>query len=49
MIGRFVSVYADTSGSHEYLWTLMKNGQEFCKLLFKRPQTAMAFQITFKK
>ena len=41
MSGRSVSVYTDTSASHEYLCTLIQNGHEFCKLFIKRPQTAM--------
>ena len=41
MSGRSVSVYTDTSASHEYLCTLIQNGHEFCKLLIKRPQTVM--------
>ena len=36
--GRSVSVYTDTSASHEYLCTLIQNGHKFCKLLIKRPQ-----------
>ena len=36
MSGRSLSVYKDTSASHEYLCTLIKNGHEFCKLLLKR-------------
>ena len=38
MSGRSLSVYKDTSASHEYLCTLIKNGHEFCKLLLKRTQ-----------
>ena len=40
MSGRSLSVYKDTSASHEYLCTLIvtKNGHEFCKLLLKRNQ-----------
>ena len=38
MSGRSLSVYEDTSASHEYLCTLIKNGHEFCKLLLKRTQ-----------
>ena len=38
MSGRSLSVYKDTSASHEYLCTLKKNGHEFCKLLLKRTQ-----------
>ena len=39
MSGHSVSVYADTSALHEYLFTLMiQNGYEFFKLLIKRPQ-----------
>ena len=38
MSGRSLSVYKDTSASHEYLLTLIKNGHEFCKLLLKRTQ-----------
>ena len=38
MSGRSLSVYKDTSASHEYLCTLIKNGLEFCKLLLKRTQ-----------
>ena len=38
MSGRSLSVYKDTSASHEYLCTLVKNGHEFCKLLLKRTQ-----------
>ena len=37
-VGRSLSVYKDTSASHEYLCTLIKNGHEFCKLLLKRTQ-----------
>ena len=50
MSGRSVSVYTDTSASHEYLCTLIQNGQEFCKLLIKRPQTVMFsnFNLFFK-
>ena len=33
MSGRFLSVYKDTSASHEYLCTLIKNGHEFCNYL----------------
>ena len=36
--GRSLSVYKDTSASHEYLCTLIKNEHEFCKLLLKRTQ-----------
>ena len=28
-----LSVYKDTSASHEYLCTLIKSGHEFCKLI----------------
>ena len=38
MSGRSLSVYKDTSASHEYLCTLIMNGHEFCKLLLKRTQ-----------
>ena len=38
MNGRSLSGYKDTSASHEYLCTLIKNGHEFCKLLLKRTQ-----------
>ena len=38
MSGRSLSVYKDTSASHEYLCTLIKNGHEFCKLRLKRTQ-----------
>ena len=38
MSGRSLSVYKDTTASHEYLCTLIKNGHEFCKLLLKRTQ-----------
>ena len=38
MSGRSLSVYKDTSASHEYLCTLIKNGHKFCKLLLKRTQ-----------
>ena len=38
MSGRSLSVYKDTSASHEYLCALIKNGHEFCKLLLKRTQ-----------
>ena len=38
MSGRSLSVYIDTSASHEYLCTMIKNGHEFCKLLLKRTQ-----------
>ena len=38
MSGRSLSVYKDTSASHEYLCTLIKNGHEFCKLLLKHTQ-----------
>ena len=38
MSGRSLSVYKDTSASHECLCTLIKNGHEFCKLLLKRTQ-----------
>ena len=41
MSGRSVSVYTDTSASHEYLCTLIQNGHSFSKLLIKRPQTVM--------
>ena len=41
MSGCSVSVYTDTSASHEYLCTLIQNGHEFCKLLIKRPQKVM--------
>ena len=41
MSGSFVSMYTDTSASHDYLCTLIQNGHEFCKLLIKRPQTVM--------
>ena len=41
MSGRSVSVYTDTNAPHEYLSTLIQNGQEFFKLLIKRPQTDM--------
>ena len=41
MSGRSVSVYTDTSASHEYLCKLIQNGHEFCELLIKRPQTVM--------
>ena len=41
MSGRSVSVNTDTSASHEYLCTLIKNGREFCKLLIKRSQTVV--------
>ena len=44
MSGRSVSVYTDTSASHEYLCTLIQiNGHKFCKLLIKRPQTVIMF------
>ena len=39
--GRSVSVYTDTSASHEYLCTLIQNGHSFCKLLIKRSQSVM--------
>ena len=38
MSGHSLSVYKDTSASHEYLCTLIKNGHEFFKLLLKRTQ-----------
>ena len=38
MSGRSLSVYKDTSASHEYLCTLINNGHEFCKLPLKRTQ-----------
>ena len=38
MSGRSLSVYKDTSASHEYLCILIKNGHEFCKLHQKRTQ-----------
>ena len=38
MSGRSLSVYKDTSASHEYLCTLIRNGHEFCKLLTKCTQ-----------
>ena len=41
MSGPSVSVYTDTSASHEYLCTLIQNGHEFCKLFIKQPQTVM--------
>ena len=41
MSGSSVSMYTDTSASHDYLCTLIQNGHEFCKLLIKRPQTVM--------
>ena len=31
MSGRSVSMYSDTSASHEYLCTLIQNEHEFCK------------------
>ena len=40
--GRSVTVYTDTSASHEYLCTLIQNGHEFCKLFIKGPQTVMS-------
>ena len=48
--GDSVSVYTDTSASHEYLRTLIQNGHSFCRLLIKRPQTVMLPNyINFKK
>ena len=35
MSGRSVSVYTDTSASHEYLYTLIQNDMNFVKLLIK--------------
>ena len=44
MSGRSLSVYKDTSASHEYLCTLIKNGLEFCKLLLKRAPNSRSTQ-----
>ena len=50
MSGRSVSVYTDTSASHEYLCTLIQNGHEFCKLIIiSNDLKQSCFQITFKK
>ena len=38
MSSRSLLVYKDTSASHEYVCTLIKNGHEFCKLLLKRTE-----------
>ena len=48
MTGRSVSVYTDTSASHEYLCTLIQNGHEFCKLLIKRTQNSQVFKLHLK-
>ena len=47
MSGRSLSMYKDTSASHEYLCTLIKNRHEFCKLLTKRTQIVVN-KTTFK-
>ena len=36
MSGRSLPVYKEMSASHEYLFTRIKNGHKFCKLLPKR-------------
>ena len=41
MSGRSVSMYTDTSASHEHLCTLIQNGHELCKLLIKQFRTVM--------
>ena len=47
--GRSVSVYTDTSASHEYWCTLIQNGHEFCKLNdFKQQCFQIAFKINVK-
>ena len=38
MSGHSLSVNKDRSAPYEYLYTLIKNGHEFCKLLLKRTQ-----------
>ena len=38
MSGRSLSVYKDTSASHEYLCALIKNKHEFCKLLIRNDE-----------
>ena len=48
MHGRSLSVYEDTSASHEYLCTLIKNGHEFCKLLIKRTQNSRSMKLHLK-
>ena len=48
MSGRSLSVYKDTSASHEYLCTLIKNGHEFCKLLTKRTQIGRSMKLHLK-
>ena len=45
MSGRSLSVYKDTSASHEYLCTLIKNSHSFCKLLLKRTQIVV--EVTY--
>ena len=41
MSGRSLSVYKDTSASHEYLCALIKNGHEFIKCLQKHTQVVV--------
>ena len=48
MSDRSLSVYKDTSASHEYLCTLIKNGHEFCKLLLKRTEIVVQWNYIWK-